>query len=77
MIAWGVFMADQIPVETGNGSQQRVAYDLAMRIARAEEQVAEKTLQDREYFLRLYMQCLKVTSFSGDIDNILALSKKK
>jgi hypothetical protein len=73
----GVFMADQIPVETGNGSHQRVAYDLTMRIARVEEQGDEKIPQNREYFLRLYMQCLKATYFNSQIDSIMELSKKK
>lgn len=72
-------MSDSIrvssPVEVKDKSVERVAFDLMEKIAYAEskrENVEFLKPNSREYYLKLYNQCLKVTSWSEvDIKDIL------
>ena len=72
-------MSDDItvsrPVEIKEKSVERVAFDLMEKISMAEKtysQDSEKKTNPREYYLKLYNQCLKVTSGSRvDVKDIL------
>lgn len=58
------------PVEIQSDAKTRVAYDLLLLIARAENPT-EANRQTRDYWLTLYSQCLKAAS--GDaIEYVLA-----
>ena len=72
-------MSDSItlsrPIEIKDKSVERVAFDLMEKISNAEKihkKDSEKQTNPREYYLKLYNQCLKVTSWSGvDVKDIL------
>ena len=72
-------MSDSItvtrPIEIKDKSIERVAFDLMEKIANAEKfhnKDGEKKTNPREYYLKLYNQCLKVTSWSGvNVEDIL------
>lgn len=72
-------MSDSItvsrPIEIKDKSVERVAYDLMEKIAYSESKRENGEFlkpNSREYYLKLYNQCLKVTSWSGvDVKDIL------
>ena len=72
-------MSDSInvtrPIEIKDKSIERVAFDLMEKIANAEKvfnKDHEKKTNPREYYLKLYNQCLKVTSWSEvNVEDIL------
>ncbi len=53
-------MADNVKVETGNGTQERVAYDLTVYIRNQVDQ--DSTFRTKDQFLDLYAECLIATS---------------
>ena len=63
------------PIEIKDNSTERVAFDLMEKIAYAESKRENGEFlkpNSREYYFKLYNQCLKVTSWSGiDIKDIL------
>ncbi len=52
-------MADNVKVETGNGTQERVAYDLTVHIRNQVDQ--DSTFRTKDKFLDLYAECLIAT----------------
>lgn len=67
-------MADTVKVNLEENSKYRVAYDLALLIARQEgnPQSSEKA---REYLLRLYRQCYDTVYGYEDIETIIRAAK--
>jgi hypothetical protein len=66
-------MENEVQVETGSGTKERVAYDLMMRILYAEKGNTKENARER--VLTLYSQCLKVVN-GGRADLALANQEK-
>ncbi len=52
-------MADTVNVETGNGTRERVAFDLALYIRNHVDQ--DSSFRTKDIFLDLYAECLIAT----------------
>lgn len=50
------------PVQVQSDSRHRVALDLAQLIHQHEVQKPDKPAEDRDYWLKLYAQCLEVSN---------------
>lgn len=50
------------PVSVENNTKEQVALELAKHIARRASNEPEAEKRDRQYYLKLYAQCLKATS---------------
>lgn len=62
-------MSETVKVDLEENSKYRVAYDLMWDIARNEG--SPKESEGREYFLRLYRQCIENVGRSRSIEEII------
>jgi hypothetical protein len=69
-------MADNIKVETGNGTPERVTLDLMYRIGSSEGPSGSTTpkTQDRKYWLELYVHCYRA-AHGYSLERVLDLTK--
>lgn len=69
-------MADDHKVNLEENSKYRVAYDLMMRVAAA-EQSAEDAGEPRKYYLNLYHQCYEVVYNNKTFDEVKDVDNPK
>lgn len=64
-------MSDSVTIDLQENAPHRVAFDLAMRIAKDDGSGAKR---DREYWLKLYAQCRQVVVSGQRASDALKLS---
>ena len=57
-----------MPTPMPNEAVERVAFDLMTKIAQEEPKQERKEDNPREYYIRLYIQCLKAVSGEDIVD---------